>query len=148
MRHISMALATRSKWIIGSSQLGWPLLVWSTAPVSRQRFQLLQFMRCSGHQSLSRWVYFSGTMVKFTASVETPGITLSVSNKNTRDLAPFSEADETKLLHSILQYHSLVAKKGLSTPTNWNAQIRETETQVLIYCRHSLTYPDRLKRKQ
>ena len=65
-------------------------------------------------------------MVKFTASVETPGITLSVSNKNTRDLAPFSEADETELLYTmILQYHRFVALKALCKPTKWTAQLAE-----------------------
>ena len=84
----------------------------------------------------------------FGASVELSGTARSVTNKNTRDLALLSEADETKLKNSILQYHRFVVSKVLCTFSKRTAQITEKRTHALIYCRHSRIYPGRVNRKQ
>ena len=85
----------------------------------------------------------------FGASVELSGTARSVTNKNTRDLALLSEADETKLKNSILQYHRFVAAKALCIPTTkYTAQITELESLPLIYCRHySPICPARLQQE-
>ena len=121
--------------------------VWSTVPVSRQRFEHLQFMRCSEHRSSSRCVYFC-SCGKIYSSSGTPSTELSVSKRNTRDLALLSELDETKQLNSILQYHRFVVSKVLCTFSKRTAQITEKRTHALIYCRHSRIYPGRVNRKQ
>jgi len=92
--------------------------------------------------------FASGAAGKITAPAEPPGAALSVSNTNSRDIAPFSEADETKLLNSTLQYIRLLAANTLCTPTNWTAQITDKGTRILAYCHHSRICRDRPKGKQ
>ena len=92
--------------------------------------------------------FASGAAGKITAPAEPPGAALSVSNTNSRDIAPFSEADETKLLNSTLQYIRLLAANTLCTPTNWTAQITDKGTRSLTYCHHSRICRDRPKGKQ